>query len=163
MKHFILSLSIIFLSIAASGQNVVIQVDQLDVALQSQGDVLMVSTLGEPVVGVDVSQGIAVISGFYPVSFFEETSGVNNLPLEGLEAWPNPVQSVLILRCSSTDRSDYEINVFDAKGALMDHQSWELKHSRFELAFNSHPPGMYSVEVYEPGSGKRSTVHVLKQ
>lgn len=163
MKYIITVFLFAYASITFT-QSGIAQLDQVNVDVQTQDGVLMVSTIGEPSVNISFNEGVAVVLGFYPVTFFEETSGIRyNKPIAGLSAYPNPANTFVTLSTEDSGHPERIIELFDVDGALISLVRWPSHSQVHQISIHNLAAGSYTIHVYEPSTNHASNLKLIKQ
>lgn len=142
-------------------QNYLAQLEQMDAELTQEGNVIVVHTLGEPVPGIDVIDGVTVIQGFYPAHIFEGPSGTSTIqPIEGLSVFPIPTRDKITLNYPSSSHPFFNISMVDADGRKLLDTEWN-ESVQFEIACSSLTPGTYFLSISDPSANRRSSFRVI--
>jgi hypothetical protein len=166
MKTTIFLIAVITLiSLTAYGQTDIrasLHLEDLDV--QHVDGAFLITSIGEPVYGAHVQNGLFVIPGYYPAFVGSGSTAVPEvLRLTGITAYPNPVSQGIILRDRGGIPNALQISVYSEEGLLLIKSNWNTGAAEFTMDIGHKPAGIYFIVVTEPSSGRHTSMKVIKQ
>lgn len=111
-------------------------------------------TIGEPVTGTLVKDGLVVVQGFQQGYVLGTQSDINdelanNADLD-IDIYPNPVSSKLYVALGTQPNGECIVRCFDMTGRLVGENSFE-GDNRLTMDVDALPQGAYFVKVFVEG------------
>ncbi|MBR2196329.1 MAG: T9SS type A sorting domain-containing protein [Salinivirgaceae bacterium] len=105
-------------------------------------------TIGEPVAGTVVKDGLIVVHGFQQgyVATAEVNPGINQLEAVDVKVYPNPVNTVMYVELSNIEAAGCIVKCFDMAGQLIKESEFG-DDSRLSVDMSDLPQGAYFVRV----------------
>ena len=161
MKTLIMVSVVLVWAARMSAQNSTVQLDELHTVVDVQNELMLISTFGEGVIGMDFMNELAIIHGFYPLALYEETSSLNDLqPIEGLSAFPIPTNDKLMLRCQTVIHRLFKVALYDGSGKAIYKTDW-VDGLQCEMSCAVLEKGVYYLLVSDPSTARMSTFQVV--
>ena len=155
MKHIIL-----FLLITTIGYSQSISKQVIGTAgkTQSNSNLKVSWTAGEPVVGLMTAGGNQLGNGYYPALDLQALSVDDNLLDVQLRIYPNPTSQSLYV--SHPELNSFGINIVDLNGK----QLFKGPINKEEpLDVSNYTQGMYMVTIENTTSNKKNTYKIIKK
>jgi hypothetical protein len=155
MKHILL----IFLITSFSySQTISKQVIGSAGKTQSNSNLKVSWTAGEPVVGLMTSGGNQLGNGYYPALNLQALSVEDNVLDVQLRVYPNPTSQSLYV--SHPDMSFFEITIVDLNGKQL-YSGTINKEEPLDVSY--YTQGMYLVTVENKETNKKNTYKIIKK
>ena len=157
MKYLILVLTLTFSSLSFS-QSISKQVVGTSGKTQSNGNLKLSYTVGEPVIGLMTAGGNQLGNGYYPAMDLQALSVEDNVLDVQLKVYPNPTSQSLYV--SHPDMSSFGITIVDLNGKQL-YQGTINKEEPLDVS--NYIQGMYLVTVENAAANKKNTYKIIKK
>jgi hypothetical protein len=157
MKYLILVLTLTFSSLSFS-QSISKQVIGTSGKTQSNGNLKLSYTVGEPVIGLMTAGGNQLGNGYYPAMDLQALSVEDNVLDVQLKVYPNPTSQSLYV--SHPDMSSFGITIVDLNGKQL-YQGTINKEEPLDVS--NYIQGMYLVTVENAAANKKNTYKIIKK
>ena len=163
MKNLIIISLTVFCFFRIPAQDISVRVAQVQSNTISQNGINLSDTYGENIVGEDAQDGIVIVHGYYSGIVPDSMTSVRKIEeLNGLRAFPNPTRDGLILTTEDPRHPEYLIRVISETSVLIKEVPWPGEETRVAIPFSQIPAGIYFVNVKEEGSGRESTMKIVR-
>ena len=105
-------------------------------------------TIGEPVTGTVVKDGLIVVHGFQQgyIAKTEVNPGINQFEAVDVKVYPNPVNTIMYVELSNIEAAGCVVKCFDMAGQLIKESEFG-DDSRLSIDMSGLPQGAYFVRV----------------
>ena len=155
MKYIIL---ILFLSNLSYSQTISKQITGSAGNTQSNSNIKVSWTIGEPVVGLMTAEGNQLANGFYPAMNLQALSTDDNLLDLQLKIYPNPTAHLVYISHPKTNSFSIQIN--DCNGKQM-YAGIIEKEVPLDVSAFAH--GMYLITLENNETKQRNTYKIIKE
>lgn len=125
---------------------------------QSNGNLIVSWTAGEPVVGLMTAENNQLGNGYYPALNLQALSVEDNLLDVQLKVYPNPTSQSLYV--SHPDMNSFGITIVDLNGK----QLYQGTINKAEpLDVSKYTQGMYLVTIENTVTNKKNTYKIIKK
>ncbi len=125
---------------------------------QSNSNLKVSWTTGEPVVGLMTAGGNQLGNGYYPALDLQALSVEDNTMDVQLRIYPNPTSQSLYV--SHPDMSSFEITIVDLNGKQL--YSGTINKEE-PLDVSNYTQGMYMVTIKNTAANKKNTYKIIKK
>ena len=125
---------------------------------QSNSNLKVSWTTGEPVVGLMTAGGNQLGNGYYPALDLQALSVEDNTMDVQLRIYPNPTSQSLYV--SHPDMSSFEITIVDLNGKQL-YSGSIIKDEPLDVS--NYTQGMYLVSVENKETNKKNTYKIIKK
>jgi hypothetical protein len=157
MKYLILVLTLTFSSLSFS-QSISKQVVGTSGKTQSNGNLKLSYTVGEPVVGLMTAGGNQLGNGYYPAMDLQALSVEDNVLDVQLKVYPNPTSQSLYV--THPEMNSFGIIIVDLNGKQL-YQGSINKDEPLDLS--NYTQGMYMVTIENTTTNKKNTYKIIKK
>lgn len=157
MKHLILVLTLTFSSLSFS-QSISKQVIGAAGKTQTNSNLKVSYTVGEPVVGLMTAGGNQLGNGYYPALNLQALSVEDNVLDVQLRVYPNPTSQSLYV--SHPDMNSFGITIVDLNGKQL--YSGTINKEE-PLDVSNYTQGMYLVTIENTTTNKKNTYKIIKK
>jgi hypothetical protein len=157
MKYLILVLTLTFSSLSFS-QSISKQVIGTSGKTQSNGNLKLSYTVGEPVIGLMTAGGNQLGNGYYPAMDLQALSVEDNVLDVQLKVYPNPSSQSLYV--THPEMNSFGITIVDLNGKQL-YQGSINKDEPLDLS--NYTQGMYLVTIENKEANKKNTYKIIKK
>jgi hypothetical protein len=157
MKHLQITLLLLFIFQAAVAQSISKQVIGTAGKTQSNANLKVSYTVGEPVVGIMTAGGKQLGNGYYPALNTQALSVEDNALDVQLRVYPNPATQSLYV--SHPEINSFGITIVDLNGKLI-YQGIINKEEPLDVS--NYTQGMYLVTLENKEANKKNTYKIIK-
>jgi hypothetical protein len=157
MKHIILVLTLTF-SFLSFSQSISKQVIGAAGRTQSNGNLKLSYTVGEPVVGLMTAGGNQLGNGYYPAMDLQALSIEDNVLDVQIKVYPNPTSQSLYV--SHPEMNSFEITIVDLNGKQL--YSGTINKEE-PLDVSNYTQGIYLVTIEDTTNHKKNTYKIIKK
>ncbi len=125
---------------------------------QSNANLKVSYTVGEPVVGTMTAGGNQLGTGYYPALNLQALSVEDNVLDVQLKVYPNPTSQSLYV--SHPDMSSFRVSIVDSNGKQL--YSGTINKEE-PLDISNYTQGMYMVTVENTTTNKKNTYKIIKK
>jgi hypothetical protein len=158
MKTSQITLLLLLIFQVASAQSISKQVIGTAGKTQSNSNLKVSWTTGEPVVGLMTAGGNQLGNGYYPAMDLQALSVEDNVLDVQLKVYPNPTSQSLYV--SHPELNSFGITIVDLNGKLL-YQGVINKDQPLDVS--NYTQGMYLVTVENKEANKKNTYKIIKK
>jgi hypothetical protein len=125
---------------------------------QSNANLKVSYTVGEPVVGLMTTGGNQLGNGYYPAMDLQALSVEDNVMGVQLRVYPNPTSQSLYV--SHPDMSSFRVTIVDLNGKQL-YSGTIIKEEPLDVS--NYTQGMYLVTVENTVTNKKNTYKIIKK
>ena len=151
-------LSLLLISSIGQAQSISKQVIGTAGKTQSNSNLKVSWTAGEPVVGLMTAGGNQLGNGYYPALDLQALSVEDNTLGVQLRVYPNPTSQSLYV--SHPDMSSFRVTILDLNGKQL-YQGTINKEEPLDVS--NYTQGMYLVTVENAAANKKNTYKIIKK
>ena len=158
MKTSQITLLLLLIFQVALAQSISKQVIGTAGKTQSNSNLKVSWTTGEPVVGLMTAGGNQLSNGYYPAMNLQALSVEDNVLDVQLKVYPNPTSQSLYV--SHPELNSFGITIVDLNGKLLYKGSINKDEP---LDVSNYTQGMYLVTIENKASNKKNTYKIIKK
>jgi len=121
-------------------------------------------TVGETVVYTFLSEEFIVSQGYQQSELSDIISGIKNLIdiSADINAYPNPVKSILHIQVNTVNQMDYSINLFDINGKKVFRAQIEGSNQVLDMDLSGLMAGSYLLNLLSNDNRSYGFLHIVK-
>jgi hypothetical protein len=157
MKYIVLVMTLTF-SLLSFSQSISKQVIGAAGKTQSNNNLMVSYTVGEPVVGLMTAGGNQLGNGYYPALNLQALSIEDNVLDVQLKVYPNPTSQSLYV--SHPEMNSFGITIMDLNGKQL---YSGIINKEEPLDISSYSQGMYLITIENTTTNKKNTYKIIKK
>lgn len=119
------------------------------------------ATLGEVMTVTSTDGSMTLTQGFHQPECATVMVSAHDLIDEWqIEVFPNPASAWLHVQYAHAGRNDLQIRTWSAAGALV--SDWQITPPQSVIDCSQYASGLYSLEIQDPETGRKTTVRFVK-